>query len=142
MEPDHGKNTSKRLRGLSPEWEDYVLCLLLRMILPFLPLGIELWRTGKIGPVSLTLAAAMYTISIGVASRNKLLFGFTVAAGVLYSMAFGIVVVETYSLPYVETVAGVGLVMVFSFHAVERYNRHIIDCTPFLEFQRKGSKLP
>ena len=132
---------ARKLPALSPEWENFVLCLMLHLILPLIPLGAEFVRRSYVSDASLTLGAAMYAISIGGSSRNKLQFGFSILMCITYSIAFGIIAgrnandlpsagISTPSNFY----AGIGFVLIFAFHALERYNRHVVESRPYWEF--------
>ena len=139
-----GSRRAFRLPGLPYYWENFFASLILHLSLPLLPLAIEQIQTGGITEKSLTLAAAMYTISIGVSSRSRLMFAMTVAASIFYAFLYGIVISK--SSP--DSVVGqasvadhvirrattLGIISVFLAHAGERFNRHVVDRAPFLEF--------
>jgi hypothetical protein len=67
---------ARRIPAIPSEWEEYLSCILLHMLLPLLPVGLEAWQTGHIKEDSLSLAASMYAIAIGVSSRSRLCEGF------------------------------------------------------------------
>ena len=123
----------RRIPGLPDYWENYFLCMLLHMLLPLLPLGLEFWQKATVGEKSLTLAAAMYTIAVGVSSRSRLIFGLTVSASIIYAVAYGVSSAEE-TLPASGAVAWCGILAAFLLHGLERYNRHVVDRAPFLEF--------
>ena len=104
------------------------------MFLPLLPIIIEYWQNSMVSEKSLTLVAAMYTITIGISSRNMLLFGLAVVASFTYGVAYGMSVSQNSSLPLSGTLAFLGIIMIFIIHALERYNRHVVERAPFLEF--------
>jgi len=80
---------AKAIPGVPYEWQNFLFCLLLHISLPLLPLGLELWFSGKIDERSVVLTAAMYSIAIGLSSRNLALFGLCILSGLLFSAAFG-----------------------------------------------------
>lgn len=82
----------------------------------------------------MTLGAAMYSIGIGVSSRRRAQFGLTFVASLVFAVAFGLSAGEQPGLPGIQAVALWGILGVFLLHAIERYNRHVVDRTPFLEF--------
>jgi hypothetical protein len=94
----------------------------------------ELLLYNKINAVSLTLAAAMYTIAVGVSSRNKALFGLTILAGFFFALSHGFVSGQSTPRHIFSVIPLWGIGTVFLFHMLERYNRHVVDRTPFLEF--------
>jgi hypothetical protein len=140
MPETDSKKIRIRFPGPSRWAQDFILCILLHLLLPLLPLGLELWITGRLGAKSVSLAAAMYSVSIGISSRSRALFGFAIAISLLYSMAYGFLVGGASGLRYVEWVTGVGLALIFITHLLERYNRHVVERTPFLEFVKNGSE--
>ena len=132
---------SNRIKGLPPHWEEYLLCVLLHMALPFLPLLFEMIfsRTNTISEKSLMLFSAMYALSIGLSSKSKLMFGFTVVISIFFSVAFGVVAGGGSSIPNAEYYSYLTLITIFIIHLLERYNRHVIDQTPFWEFSNGGA---
>lgn len=127
----------KRIPGMPPHWAEYILCLVFHLLLPLLPLLIEFISTRRIGGSSLTLAVAMYAIGIGGSSRNRLLFGLTVVVSIIYSVAFGLLLgkgVQDDGTGASTFYASWALVGIFVIHALERYNRHVVDRAPYWEF--------
>lgn len=129
--------TSKRIKGLSEQWSEYILCLLLHMVLPLLPLLMEYLFTKNISESSLSITTAIYSISIGLSSKNKAMFGYCILVGVLFSAIYGVAVSQTALEINISTFCFVALSTVFLFHAAERYNRHVVDCQSFLLFNDK-----
>ncbi len=81
------------------------------------------------------LTASMYAIGIGVASRNVLLFVTTIVAGVCYAIAYGSAAQSAQAAGNVHIgLAFLGITAVFVFHSLERYNRHVVERGPFLDF--------
>lgn len=132
----------KRIKGLPPHWEEYLLCVLLHMMLPFLPLLFELIfsKAHVVSDKSLMLFSAMYALSIGLSSSSKLMFGFTVVISIFFSVAFGVVAGGGNSIQNSEIFSFIALVFIFLIHALERYNRHVIDQTPFWIFSNGGAE--
>jgi hypothetical protein len=114
--------------------ENYLLCILFHMLLPLLPVGLELWLTNSVTDTSLTLCASMYAIAIGISSRSRLLFGASIVISILYAIDFGLTVGNHSALPGTRKFVIWGIIAVFFLHALERYNRHVVDRTPFWEF--------
>jgi len=132
--------SGRRIPGLPDYWENYLLCLLFHMLLPLLPLALELWQIGNVSEKSLTLAASMYSIAIGVSSRSQLFFGITIVISIILAVAYGIASGPQQPLPRSGTFAFGSICTVFILHTLERYNRHIVDKLPFLEFKNDGEK--
>jgi len=127
-------NKRRPIPNLPTYVENYLLCLLFHMLLPLIPIGLELWLTNTVTDNSLTLAASMYAIAIGISSRSRLLFGSSIVISILFAIDYGITVGQHASLPGTRSVVIWGICAVFIFHALERYNRHIVDRMPFWEF--------
>lgn len=129
------------IKGVSEEATEFITCLILHMLVPLLPLILEAWKT-KGSPTEATLAitASMYSISIGLSSRNKAIFSLCLFISFLFSMAFGFVIGgTTESLPLVKFGAIATIVLVFGIHACERYNKHVVECMPFWNFNNGGA---
>lgn len=132
----------KAIPGIPSGWQNFLFCVALHVTLPLLPLGIELWFSGKVEEKSAVLTAAMYSMAIGLSSRNLALFGLGLIQGVLFSAAFGFLAKN----PHLESAnigayGAIGIIM--TVHLVERYNRHVIDQAPFLEFHTQlNARIP
>lgn len=136
----------KRIPAIPGVWEQFFLCVVFHLALPLLPLAIEFWQKHTVTNSSLTLGAAMYAISIGGSSKSKLMFGSMVVVCIVYSIAFGVLVshppppmpVAGAPPPVLNTAAnmyaGWAMLAIFFVHAMERYNRHVVDSTPYWEF--------
>jgi hypothetical protein len=127
--------TPKRVPGLSDEWQNLILSIIFVMFLPLLPILLEFLQNHSITEKSLTLAAAMYSIEIGISSRSKLIFGISVAASITFSSFFGFAATNN-SLAVTHTWAIIGIGAISLMHLFERVNRHIMDKEPFLESLR------
>ncbi len=123
----------KPILGISKPWEYFVISILFSLVLPLLPLPIEFYITHGIKPESMTMAIAIYAVSIGVTSRSQVIFGVCVLVGVVFAVAYGVSVKAPDQSPATwVSWAIVGLV--FIMHGIERYQRHVQQRTPFLEF--------
>ena len=63
--------------GIPKPIQEYVLCILLHLLLPFLPLLIECGVQGRVDRKTLLLFLAIYALAIGVTSKSKLMFEIT-----------------------------------------------------------------
>ncbi len=124
---------AKRIPGLPPEWQQFAFCLAFHVTLPLLPLAFELWFTGSVEEKSIVLTAAMYSIAIGLSSRNLAVFGLGLLQSIIFSAAFGFLSKNAH-LDKASGVALFSIVFIMSIHIIERFNRHVIDQSPFLEF--------
>jgi hypothetical protein len=106
----------------------------LHVTLPLLPLLIERWFSGQVEEKSVVLTAAMYSLAIGLSSRSIALFGLGILQGVMFSAAFGFLS-KTNHLYQADLGAYIAIVFIMMVHVIERFNRHVIDRAPFLEFR-------
>lgn len=110
------------------------------MTLPLVPLVLEQWFSGHIEAKSATLTAAMYSMAIGLSSRSVALFGLGVLQGVAFSAAFGFLSTQK-ELAQADLFSYGAILSIMLFHSFERYNRHVIDQAPFLEFTLRKNPL-
>ena len=77
---------------------------------------------------------AIYPLAIGVTSQSKLMFGITVVISLVFSAFFGLASggIKLSGLAFKTAYFCLWAVMLI--HAFERYNRHVADREPFLEF--------
>jgi len=132
---------AKRIPALPDEWGDFFTCILLHMLLPLLPLLIEAWLKGVPTESTAAITASMYSIAIGLSSRNKAMLGLCILISIIFSVVFGVVSASaTPQLNDVRFFSGVSIFSVFLIHVFERYNRHVVDCIPFWDFGRLEAK--
>lgn len=122
-----------RIAGISKAWQNFFISLVLHLGLPLLPLVLERWFSGHIESKSAALTAALYSMAIGLSSRNVALFGTSICICVTFSAAFGFLSKDP-ELVAADTLSYIVIGLVFVVHAIERYNRHVIDQQPFFEF--------
>lgn len=153
-----------RIPGIPKPWQYLIAYVALFMLLPLVPIGLEKLIVGSVSEQSVTLAAAMYPISIGAVSRSIGLFVFTLVITVSFAAVFGAVmheergrikireeVLEKQQKGDMSPVAGVkelkddairfsmpaafvAIGFVFLCHLLERYNIHVVDGKSPLEF--------
>ena len=120
-------------------WQQFVFCMILTLIWPLLPLGFEWFATSNIKLDSITLAASMYAVGIGVSSRNIALFGVALLQGIIFCLFYGLSINNSnpprYNLCW--TLSFVGMLIMFLAHGVERYNRHVRLCEEFPDFIKR-----
>jgi hypothetical protein len=139
-----------KIKGPPSHWEQYGICLLLHLTWPVLPLALERLLTGHLPPTSVMLTAFMFSIGVGISSRNQLQYAFSLVVGVITAVFFGFAVHansvkhEAEQQQFITNadnlfvwIAGTIMALMFLLHACERYNRHVVERTPFLEIGRK-----
>lgn len=119
-----------RSSGLSQEVENYIVSLTFRIYIPLVPVVLEVWRWGEASAKTLTLAAALFGMGVGVASRRRSLFALTVGAGFTFIAAFGIIVGQQSELPLSRQLALLAILAIVVVYALERWDRHVTDCEP------------
>ena len=133
--------------GIDKTWEQFLICVIAHMMFPFLPLLFELWKTNTIGPSSLTIATAMYAMSIGLSSKISLITLTCGFVSLVFSFAYGdsiatqrVLGAAATSLTGVENFAVASILLIFISHLIERYVRHIVNEEDFMTFVRKSKR--
>ncbi|WP_261466896.1 hypothetical protein [Serratia fonticola] len=113
----------------------------LYMILPLLPLIFEaISFKGLPSAQSVTVTTSIYALSIGLTSRNQGIFVLGLICGISLAYAYG-------SIANTKEDVGIGyyifslmaISLIFLTHGFERYNIHIVDCQPLLNFDRRDN---
>jgi len=132
---------AKRIPSIPEEWDDFLICILLHMSFPLLPLLIEYLLRSAITDETCAITTSMYSIAIGLSSKNKLMFASCIIVSVIFSVIFGMISVsQSFSLNHVKTASLISIFCIFLVHCCERYNRHVVDCVPFWEFSQMEVK--
>lgn len=154
----------KRIPGLPKGWQYFIVYVGVFMVLPLVPVGLEWIFVGSVSEQSVTLAAAMFPISIGAVSRSIGLFGVALVITISFSAVFGAVMHEERvrnkiretvlqrqeagdkakvpgvqdlkdaAIPYSMAAGSVAIAFVFLCHSLERYNIHVVDGKSPFEF--------
>lgn len=85
------KKTWPRAPEIPDEWQHFLLSVLYVSALPLIPLALELWLKGSLSESSLTLTTAIFSVTVGASSKNRLLFGVGILLAIVFSSAFGVV---------------------------------------------------
>jgi hypothetical protein len=129
-----------------PSFENFFTCLIFHMLLPLMPIGLEYIISDIISIKSITIAASMYSISIGISSRNFLLFGISIIISIVFAFAFGYVSAYIPSAPGIDQIESIKLfsilayysiAAIFIFHGIERIKRHFFQGEMFPPFREK-----
>lgn len=130
---DQHRNRPRGDREFAHGWQNFLISLVLHLGLPLLPLLLEKWFSGGVEAKSAALTAALYSMAIGLSSRNVALFGFGVALSIVFSAAFGYLALDP-GLMHAKDFSYGAIGSVFVLHAAERYRRHVVRRDPFFEF--------
>jgi hypothetical protein len=127
------KRTATPILFIPKHWEYFLLSMMFVLILPLLPLFMELFATREIKPDSMAMAIAMYAVGIGVTSRSQVVFGSCLLTGIIFAVVYG-VAVKSPSVAPSGRICWFTIGLVFLIHGIERFQRHVQQRTPFLEF--------
>lgn len=142
-----------RAQWIPDHWEHFGICVLAHLLLPLIPLLLELAIASKISAETLYLTASMYTLSVSMASSKIIGVIFGVVVGVVFSAFYGVLARDqvlfeameasssTVLLPPNAWIGGVKLPaitigIVFVLHMIDRFRLHITERAPFFEFSK------
>ena len=57
---------ANKIRGLNPDWNDFILCILLHFFIPFLPIFLEYLFTKTVSEQNLIIFISICSLSMGV----------------------------------------------------------------------------
>jgi len=151
----------KPIKGLPNHVQSFFVCIIFHMVFPALPLVFELIESGRIAEKALVLFTSLYAATIGVSSRNQLVFGSTMLVSIVFSFVYGFtlrddpvplsaamptsgvisesIVEATTSVDLTTWIAIITLICLVVQHVAERYNMHVVDEIPFLAFVRSAA---
>jgi len=129
-----------KVHSLPREWREFFCCALMLLLLPCLPLVAEwLFSPNGVDERSVFMFISMYSIGIGITSRNVFYFAVSVIVCLVYCVAYGALVAKS---PHAYACAGLTAKLVIGFmvlwHLLERYDRHVSSQEPFFEFADKA----
>lgn len=120
-------DTSKRLNH-------FIMSVVFVVLLPLVPLVIELWHTGSLSARSLTISAAIYAVTTG-ATCGLAVMGISIMVSLLFSVAFGVVLANPASeLAHCENLAMFTIIAMGLVRAGNRWSRHYYSGQPFVEY--------
>lgn len=137
--------------------EQYLICLVVHLLFPLLPVLLEWGIARRVAADTLYLVAAMYGVTIGMSSRKGLGMVIGVVIGVVFT-AFYAVLAHVRVIQEAARAAGdleqhahaahvsgplipaTAIAFVFLIHAVERYFRHISERAPYWTIMGGGSE--
>lgn len=119
-------------------WQNFLTCIALHMLLPLLPLLLELWFANTVEAKSAALTAALYSLAIGLSSQFKLILGVGFLFGFTFSAVFGYLSTQPANgLENALAASFSAIVVVFVAHITERYYRHVRNEEEFFEFLKE-----
>ena len=119
--------------AINEAWTAFLLCLIVHMSLPLLPLAVEWLITGIVTKSSLTITIAIYAMTIGASSTNSIIAIICIITGIIFSVLYGVTLIQNTYQFQVDTmwISKMALAVVIVPHVIERYNRHVVDLQPF-----------
>ncbi|XWK85680.1 MAG: hypothetical protein U7127_15785 [Phormidium sp.] len=115
-------------------WQEYLLSLICQIGVPLFPLLLEFCLTNKLSEESLTLTASIYTITIGVSSRQKWQLALAILASLFFAAVYGAVAVLDTPVLVSRPSSTWGIITVSITHGLERFYRHVIKGEVFWDF--------
>jgi hypothetical protein len=137
---------NKLILTLSPPWRNFLTSMVGHVVFPLLPLVLEWIFSDKISNTSLTLMAAFYAFSITLTSLSHLQFMIGVLICAFFSSIFGAIPLLNHGIIFLSStkimfLSITTIAVIFIWHAIERYNRHVILLEPFWDwFDNKKSE--
>lgn len=128
------KRKRLRLPVIPKHYQHFGVSVIFIVFLPLLPLFLEYWFLSKISAQSLTLATAIYAVSIGASSTHTIIFGLAIPVSIAFSAAFGVVISIESPPPGCSYAAAISIIVISVIHVGERWNRHAVDKKPFWSF--------
>ncbi|WP_241233387.1 hypothetical protein [Escherichia coli] len=119
-------------KGLDPDKCNFGGSIVLFVVLPLLPLLFEAAINKSHIPTlqSSTITAAIYALSIGVSSKNTLVFSMGIAIGIILSCFYGFVSADAINHTLGYLTSFIAIILIAVTHMTERYNKHMVDCEP------------
>lgn len=123
-------------RNILPKFQEYIICALLQLFLPLLPILLEKWFTSSISIQSLMLSASIYSISVGSSSRYKLTFIVSIFISIIFAACYGISVANIEMIPTNGyNFALYSIVFLVFISLLERYVSYVIDTMTCWKFK-------
>lgn len=132
-----------KIRGLNPDWNDFILCILLHFFIPFLPIFLEYFFTKTVSDQNLIIFISIYSLSMGLSSRNIIIAILCFIVSIFFSSFYGFTSnSKDAQQNFISIWAVLGiLALIIIPHLIERYNRHYIEQEIFLKWQLSKNKI-
>ena len=122
---------------MNDKWQHFLFSVFVQLLLPLMPILVELAITGTVSEQTFAISAAMYSISIGVTTNNLALLGASIFVAMAYSAIFGYIVSGNSPKFPVPSVSMITIILFMLIHGMERYKRHVGDGELFLKLRGK-----
>lgn len=132
---------ANKIRGLNPDWNNFILCIMLHFFIPFLPIFLEYLFTKTVSEQNLIIFISIYSLSMGLSSRNVIIGILCFIVSIFFSAFYGFTSGDNQQ-NFISIWAGLGiLALIIIPHLIERYNRHYIEQEIFFKWQLSKTKL-
>ena len=128
--------------------DPFLTCLIAILIYPLIPIFVELVITKRCLDTTLTLTAAVYSITVLTSSNRVWLVYFSFLPGLLLTSVYVNLLTPNVSLstgkliprePHTWPIISITVLSIIGiaiFHASERYRRHVIENEKFLPYYK------
>lgn len=130
-------------------WEEFSISLLVILIFPLIPVGMELILNKNCLDSTLLLTTAMYSITVFTSSKYKFFSIAAILPGGFFSAMYANLLkderlsmiakesaIESHSF-YVILLSSITMLAIATIHIAERYKRHVMEGEQFLTFYNK-----
>lgn len=124
-----------RIPGPPQPFQQFILGLVFLIAVPLLPLLLEHWIRSSVSITSLSLTAAIYAITVGAASNQRLIFGLCIVASLVFSVIFGVVISGTSPPQFSFETASLVIILAALAQSLICWNRHLADGVSFWDFE-------
>lgn len=123
-------------RSAPPAWgpvREFLSSLLVVLLIPIVPLGLELGFRGHVQDENLCVFAAVYSGSIGGATRDKLVRNMSILLSIISAAMYGFVLAGSAAVLINPSKVCLWVsVIIFVVHAAERYVLYVVQKLEFL----------
>jgi hypothetical protein len=88
----------------------------------------------KIVPGLMKKRLSVYSISIAASSRSRLIFGIAILGSIFFATLFGLAAGLKFSYADYRMLTIGYIISISLYHGCERWNRHLFERKPFLQF--------
>ncbi|MCU7844887.1 MAG: hypothetical protein KZQ93_13735 [Candidatus Thiodiazotropha sp. (ex Monitilora ramsayi)] len=118
-------------------WQHFIFSFIVQLLLPLMPIIVEKSITGNVSDQTYAISAAMYSISIGVTTKNLALLGASIFVAMAFSSIFGFIVSGNSPHISVANYSIATIIIFMGIHTIERYKRHVNKGELFIDFGGK-----
>ena len=122
-----------------PKIDNFIASIFLHLLVPLLPIFIEFALIRSVSSTSITLAASMYSIGVGLSSMFRAVFAAFLLVSLFFAVMFGITISDSSKFVYAQSFAATAITLVFLTHTMERGIRHLIKSERYFQFEQRLS---